>query len=361
MAQLPAKTPKSGLGHRGGLGKILILLVVSFFCLLVLAVSLGSSSLSTWDSFHLLAEKIPLLRQLVPRADLPDKYRVIVYQLRLPRIILSSLTGAALALVGSVFQAVFRNPLADPHILGVSSGAALGATLALVTGLGTSALGLGAVGFLAFIFALATIWLVYLSVGFAGDERAITSMLLVGVALGTLFSALISLIMLFNHDDLSRVYLWTLGSFNAASWDKISFFIIILLPCASYLLLQGRTLNLLLAGEEEAMSLGLDAAKVRKRLILASSLLVAATIAVSGIIGFVGLIIPHYLRLLGQHDLRRQLPLASLAGAIFLLFCDTAARTLLSPTEIPVGIITSLFGVPYFIYLVVRQRQDGRI
>lgn len=361
MAHSPDTQIKQVNSHQLGLAKIMALLVVVFFCLLVFAVSLGPSSLSARDSFHLLAEKIPLIRRLVPPLEIADKYRVIVYQLRLPRILLSSLTGAALALVGSVFQAVFRNPLADPHILGISSGAALGATIAMVSGLGAGALGLGAVGFFAFIFALATIWLVYLSVGFAGNDQAITSMLLVGVALGTLFSAIISLIMLFNHDEVSRVYMWTLGSFNTASWDKIRFFVPIFLPCAFTLILQGRTLNLLLAGEEEAMSLGLDAAKIRKRLILLSSVLVAATIAVSGIIGFVGLVIPQYLRVLGQHDLRRQLPLAGLAGAIFLLLCDTAARTLLSPLEIPVGIITSLFGVPYFIYVVVRQRRQASL
>lgn len=360
MANLPDKHSPRESPHQVGLGKILALLVVVFLGLTIFAVSLGSSSLSARDSFQIIAEKLPVIRDLIPKAEIADKYRVIVFQLRLPRIILSSLTGAGLAIVGAVFQAVFRNPLADPHILGVSSGAALGATVAIVTGLGTGALGLGGVGFLAFIFALATIGLVYTSVGFAGDERAISSMLLVGVALGTLFSAIISLLMLFNNDEIKRVYMWTLGSFNAASWDKIRFFSLIFFPCALYLILQGRTLNLLLAGEEEAMSLGLDAAKVRKRLIMVSSLLVAGSIAVSGIIGFVGLVIPQYLRILGQHDLRRQLPLSAFAGAIFLLLCDTAARTLLSPLEIPVGIITSLFGVPYFIYVIVKQRLQDR-
>lgn len=342
------------------LGLLIALLAGALILLIIIAASLGSSSLDIKGSFLILSERIPVLKDLLGKADYADNYRTIVFDIRLPRIILSVLAGAALALVGSCFQSMFRNQLADPHILGVSSGAALGATVALIFGLqGSSLLGLGGMGLFAFIFALATVSIVYLAAGEKGSEHSITTMLLIGVALSTLFSSIISLLMMFNHEQIARVYMWTLGSFSAATWAKVRFILLIFVPCAAYLLTQGKVLNLLMAGEEEALSLGLDAGKKRKRLIFVSSLLIAATVSVSGIIGFVGLVVPQYLRIMGEHDMRRQVPLSLLLGAIFTLLCDTLARTILVPAEIPVGIITSLFGVPYFLYVIIKRRMRG--
>lgn len=339
---------------------VLLILLLVLAALIILAVSIGPSSLTMKDSFLILSERIPGLNQIIKSPGYAGNYHNIVFKLRLPRILLSVLAGASLALVGAVFQSMFRNPLADPHILGISSGAAFGATVALVLGLeGSSVLGLGGMGLFAFIFALATVWLVYFAAGAQGTDRAMMTMLLIGVALGSLFSSIISLMMLFNHEKIAMVYLWTLGSFNASSWTKVYFMSAVFFPCTAYLLTQGRSLNLLMAGDEEALSMGLDTAKQRIRLVWVSSLLVAATVSVSGIIGFVGLVIPHYLRVLGQSDLRRQLPLSLMVGGIFVLFCDTLARTILAPVEVPVGIITSLFGVPYFIYVIVQKRRKG--
>lgn len=358
MSRIPkTQTKQAGKKHRP-LAWLILLLLAALILLLLVSVSLGPSSLSIGDSFKILIERLPLLGRLLPQAEYADKYYTIIFDLRLPRVLLSSLVGASLALVGAVFQSVFRNPLADPHILGISSGAALGATLAVVSGLNVAGiLGLGSMGLFAFIGALLTVAIVFVAAGTRGNDRAMTTMLLIGVALGTLFASIISLLMLFNHDKITRVYLWTMGSFSAASWPKVYFVTAIFIPCAVYLLTQGRNLNLLLAGEEEALGMGLDTARQRKTLILVCSLLVATTVSVSGIIGFVGLIIPQLLRVLGQNDLRRQLPLALLVGGIFVLFCDTVARTLLAPVEVPVGIITSLFGVPYFISAIIRQRK----
>lgn len=358
MPQIPKTQSQIAARPKRSLAWLILLMIVALLLLLLIAVSLGPSSLSIGDSFKILLQGLPLPGRLVPEAEYADKYYSIIFDLRLPRVLLSGLVGASLALVGSVFQSVFRNPLADPHILGISSGAALGASIAVVFGLDLMGiLGLGSMGFFAFIGALVTVAIVFVAAGSRGNDRSMTTMLLIGVALGTLFASIISLLMLFNHDKITRVYLWTMGSFSAASWPKVYFVTAIFIPCAIYLLTQGRNLNLLLAGEEEALAMGLDTAKQRKILILVCSLLVACTVSVSGIIGFVGLIIPQLLRVSGQSDLRRQLPLALLVGAMFVLFCDTVARTLLAPIEVPVGIITSLFGVPYFISAIVRQRK----
>lgn len=343
------------------LSLILLPLVGVLFLLSLLAISVGSSRLNIQGSFQIIAERLQFFNQWVPRAEWGDQYRTIVFQLRLPRILLSILAGAGLSVVGAVFQSIFRNPLAEPHILGVSSGAAFGVTLAVITGFKPSGVaGLGSIGFMAFLGALITVTLVYFIAGGDSGQNAPISMLLVGAAMGTLLSSLISLLMLFHHDEIARVYMWTLGSFSAANWDKVRFLLILSLPCLTYLLTQGRSLNLLLSGEEEALSMGLDTAAVRKRLIVVSSLLVAGIVAVSGIVGFVGLIIPQFVRMLRQHDLRRLLPISLLLGASFVLLCDTAARTMLAPVEIPVGIITSIFGVPYFLSGLILQRRRGR-
>lgn len=339
------------------LGLLCLLLAGLLLAAVLLSLALGSSRLGVGESFRILAERLPLLGPWLGRADIADKYRTIVFDLRLPRIILSLLTGAGLAAVGAVFQAVFRNPLADPHILGLSSGAALGASLAIILGFDMLALGLGPIGLSAFFFALLSVGIVFLLAGAHLSAAAMTRTLLIGVALGTLCSSLISLLMLFHHESIERIYMWTLGSFNAANWEKVRFLFWVLLPTLSFLLLQGRRLNLLLAGEEEALSLGLDTVRIRRNLIIAASLIVAATVSVSGVIGFIGLIVPHVLRLSGQYDLRRQLPLSTLSGAVFLLLCDTFARVALAPVEIPVGVVTSVFGVPYFLHMVYRSRR----
>lgn len=337
-----------------------LLLAAGLLLLLMLfALSVGSSQLTLRGSFEILCSRIPLLKNITDASSWGDNYHNIVFKLRLPRILISMMAGAGLSLVGAVFQSVFRNQLADPHILGISSGAAFGATLALVIGLGEGKLGLGPMGLLAFVFALLTVWIVYYASGGMRGERAISTMLLVGVAMNTLLASVISLLMLFHREQIAKVYMWTLGSFNASNWDKVTFLTIIFVPAVLYLLTQGRTLNLLLSGDEEAMSLGLDIAGARKRLIFISGLLIAAIVSVSGIIGFVGLIVPQYLRMMKKHDLRVQLPFTIFTGAIFVLLCDTAARTLLAPTEIPVGVITSIFGVPYFLSVLFMQRRKG--
>lgn len=329
---------------------------ILLFIVMIVAVSVGSANLSVLDSFKLVLDKIPGLKELVDVSDISTAYDIIVWKVRIPRILMAALVGGALAIVGGAFQGVFGNSLADPHILGVSSGAAVGATIAMLTGVSVSFFGLGAVGAFAFIGALVTVFFVY-KVARIGGQVSTVSMLLTGTAISTMLSAFISLLMTFNSNKIEKVYMWTLGSFSSANWKKVGFLAIFVLVGFILLLLYRDKLNLLMMGEEDAKSLGLDTEKTRRHIIIIASLIVAACVSVSGVIGFVGLIIPHCVRLLGGYNNRKLIPYSFYVGAVFTVICDTIARTVASPTEIPVGIITSLFGAPYFIFLIVNKKK----
>ncbi len=325
------------------------------FIVMLTAVSVGSAELSVADSFLILLQKIPFVGEPFMLPEHGAVYEKIVWEVRMPRVLLSALTGGALAVVGAVYQGIFLNSLADPHILGVSSGAALGATAAMLTGASVSFFGLGAIGLFAFAGALLTVFAVY-CVAKPGRGISAVHLLLAGTAISTLLSSMISLLMTFHHEQIVRVYLWTMGSFSSASWEKAAFLgDFVLFGTAVFWSGAGR-LNIMLLGEEEAKCLGVDTGRLQRVFILVSSVLVAAAVSVSGIIGFVGLIVPHCVRIICGPDNRKVIPYSLLAGAAFLVACDTAARTMASPTEIPVGVVTSLFGAPYFIALLLKKR-----
>lgn len=337
---------------------------ISFLCIflllcIVISASVGSSSVTILDSFKILISKIPFLNRMTDTSDIKEVYEVIVWKVRLPRILQSSLVGGALAVVGCTFQAIFRNSLADPHILGISSGASLGATLAILSGITLNFFGIGIVSIFAFAGAIFTVIIVY-RVGGLGGKIMVTNLLLTGTAISTMLSSAISLLMIYNREQLEKVYLWTLGSFTSANWSKVCFLAIISLLSLIVLFMFGRDLNLILTGDEVASSLGIDTVKVKNILIIISSVLVAASVSVSGTIGFVGLIIPHCMRLIIGSDHRMLLPFSYLGGASFMIICDTIARTVAQPTEIPVGVITSVFGAPYFIYLLYRNAKNRK-
>ncbi|MGN0143565.1 MAG: FecCD family ABC transporter permease [Clostridium sp.] len=339
-------------------------LYISFLCIflflcIVISSSVGSSSLTIAESFKILMSKVPVLNRMTDSSEIKEVYEVIVWKVRLPRILQSSLVGGALAVVGCTFQAIFRNPLADPHILGISSGASLGATIAILSGITLNFFGIGVIGLFAFTGAIITVMLVY-RIGCLGEKVMVTNLLLTGTAISTMLSSAISLLMIYNREDLEKVYLWTLGSFTSANWNKVGFISAISLVSLMVLFIYGRDLNLILTGDEAASSLGVDTSKVKKTLIIVSSVLVAASVSVSGTIGFVGLIIPHCMRLIIGSDHRILLPVSYLGGASFMIICDTIARTAAQPTEIPVGVITSVFGAPYFIYLLYKNNKNRK-
>ncbi|MCI9377352.1 MAG: iron ABC transporter permease [Eubacterium sp.] len=335
---------------------IRFLSLFAILCAVMLtAVSVGSAELSVVDSFYILLHKIPYIGEKLNVSGLSGVYETIVWDVRMPRVLLSALTGGALAVVGAAYQGLFLNSLADPHILGVSSGAALGATAAMLSGVSVSFLGLGAIGVFAFAGALITVFLVY-AVAKPASGMSAVHLLLAGAAISTLLSSVISLLMTFHHEQIVRVYLWTMGSFSSASWEKTAFLSVFVLLGTAVLWGGAGKLNIMLLGEEEAKCLGVDTGRLRRVFILASSALVAAAVSVSGIIGFVGLIVPHCVRIVCGPDNRKVMPYGLLSGAVFLVICDTAARTMAAPTEIPVGVVTSLFGAPYFIALLLKKR-----
>lgn len=327
---------------------------------ILLSVSVGSANIHPLDSAKVILARIPLVSSLVSTESIKPVYETIIWNVRLPRILLAGLVGGGLAVVGATFQGLFRNPLADPHILGVSSGAALGATLAMFTGISVNFLGLGIIGLFAFLGALMTVFVVY-SLSSMQRSMAVTNILLIGTAISTLLSSIISLLMTFHREQIEKVYMWTLGSFSAATWAKVVFLAVLTLGGSLVTMLFARELNVILMGEEVAKSLGIDTTKVYKILIVFGSFVVAACVSVSGIIGFVGLIIPHAVRLLRGPNYRTLLLYSWLVGATFTIICDTVARTLVAPSEIPVGVITAIIGAPYFIMLLYIRNRETRV
>ena len=277
----------------------------------------------------------------------------IFWNLRLPRVVLSVLVGAALSVCGAAYQSVFRNPLTDPYVLGISSGASLGAALAIIYGLDKFLWGVGG---MALITALLTILLIFKVAGM-GNRMHVTTLLLTGVCLTFLITAVISLLMALDHEKMESIIFWTMGSFASSSWIDVAIVTPVVIIGLVVVLFHSKDLNILLTGSETAQSLGVEVEKVRRRLLFFTTLMVAFCVASCGMIGFVGLVVPHCVRLLCGSDNRRIIPLSIFAGALFLLLCDTAARTMIPPNELPVGSITSLFGAPMFIYLLYKSKR----
>ena len=291
-------------------------------------------------------------------ADWPDKWGAIVWQVRLPRVLLAGLVGATLAYSGTTYQGIFRNPLAEPYLLGVAAGAGLGATIIIISPLAYSFGPLSAVPPAAFAGAIVAVAVTYL-LARVGPVVPVTTLILSGVAVGSIAGAAISYLMLTNGDRALPVLSWLLGGFNSASWPRVWLLLPYTAIAALVIFPFARTLNVLQLNEEQARQLGVNVEAVKLTLLVAASLATAAAVAVSGIIGFVGLVVPHVTRLLWGPDHRRLLPLSALLGASFLILADLVARTASPPTEIPVGIITALIGAPFFLYLLRRQRRSA--
>ncbi|HAV42440.1 TPA: iron ABC transporter [bacterium] len=280
----------------------------------------------------------------------------IVVGIRTPRVILSVLVGMGLTIAGAAMQGLFRNPMAEPYVLGMSSGAACGAALAIVLGIGKVFGGL-CIPAMAFIGATTTIFVVY-NIARTEGKLPTETLLLAGIAIGFFLNAVVSFLKLIAPDMVLReVVLWLMGSFSAACWDDVKMVILPILCGIGVLYFLARELNILQLGEETAMHLGVEVEVIKRILLLAASLVTAVAVSVSGIIGFVGLVIPHLVRLIvgpGHHIL---LPASALCGATFLVLCDTLTRIIVSPQEIPIGIITAAIGAPYFVYLLRRRKK----
>lgn len=320
-------------------------LIVLCLLLLVVAFLVGSSGISIRE-----------LGQLI-QGTAPVSVATVFLRLRLPRALGAMLVGAALSLSGCTLQSVFRNPMADPFVLGISAGAALGAAVAMALAETTTAAGSGLAAVLSFVFALLTIAVVYMMARVRG-RVATFSLLLSGFAMSSLLSALMSMIMILERDKMEQVVMWTMGSLSAMSWEKVLVTAPLIALCAGVLMLYARPLNVMLSGDESAESLGIDTHRTRRNILILTSLLSAAAVSVSGVIGFVGLMVPHLLRLAAGPDNRTLMPLSLAGGAAYLLFCDILARTIVPGRELPVGIVTAILGVPFFVVLL--HRSHGR-
>lgn len=326
-------------------GVLTAVLGAGILVVLIAGLRLGAVSLSTTE----------VVEGLLGFGD--PTHTIIVRDLRLPRMLLAFLIGGGLAVAGAVFQAILRNPLAEPYILGVSGGAATGAVLVLATGIMTAGSWLlpGA----AFLGALLAIVLVFGVASSAHKRVDVRVLLLAGVVVGAFFGACISFILAISDAPTVRsAILWMMGSLAGARWENVSIVAVYTLPAVLALVALARPLNALSLGEESAAHLGVEVEGVKRVAYIVASLLTAAGVAVAGVIGFVGLVVPHSIRLLVGPEHRTLLPLSFAAGACFLALADLLARTLMAPGEIPVGVVTAFVGVPFFLVLL-RTRMAG--
>ena len=287
-----------------------------------------------------------------------ETFRTIVWDIRLPRTALIALVGAALAGSGAAYQGLFRNPLADPYLIGVASGAGLGAVLALSIHWPYTALGLLAVPLAAFLASLLTVYLVY-TFAHVGGSVPTTNLILAGVAVSSFAVSMTSFLMLRSTGELRRAIGWLLGGVSLIGWDVTLALIPYLAIGLTALVLNGYALNLLQFGDEQAAQMGLDVRRAKFVIIVAASLVSAAAVSFAGIIGFVGLVVPHLVRIWWGVDYRRLIPLSILGGAAVLLFADVLARVILAPQELPVGIVTALAGAPFFLWVLRHSKNQG--
>ena len=326
----------------GLLGLIALLLA------LVAGVGLGEVVIPPADTVAILAQQLGWpVHATWPAAD-----ATIVLQLRLPRVLAAMAVGASLALAGTAFQGLLRNPLADPYVLGTASGAALGAALGVVIPVRGIVLGFGLLQGLAFVGALGAVVVVY-RLSRAGQLASMTGVLLTGYAVSSLLAAGLAVTMWLSGDGLRQIFFFLLGGFDGAAWPQLAAALPALLLGGAVLLSRGRALNALLLGEETAAHLGLDVRRERIVLLAAASLVTAASVAMAGLIGFVGLVVPHVVRLVVGPNARAVLPLAAIWGAAFLVACDLLARI---PGDVPVGVVTALVGAPFFLWILRRAR-----
>jgi iron complex transport system permease protein len=331
-----------------------LVLLLILLCAVLLSLAVGSVFIPVRELWALLAGWLSgssLTGRLATEA-------FIIISIRLPRTVLVALTGAALGTSGGAYQGLFRNPLADPYLIGVASGAALGAVIALSVRWPYSTLGLMAIPMAAFIGGLLTVFLVY-SVARVGKTVATTSLILAGVAFGSFATALTSFLMLRSTGELRRALGWLLGGASQAGWPPVIGILPYLLLGLGVLLLSGHALNLLQFGDEQAHQLGLPVQRTKNIILAAASLATAAAVAFSGVIGFIGLIVPHVVRIWWGGDYRRLLPLSLIGGAAALLLADVLSRVILAPQELPVGIITALAGAPFFLWVLRRAKNQG--
>lgn len=342
----PGRSRFSGTAGSRGFSLFLVIVFLSGGGLCLLGVMIGAVPL----------EPEVVLRALVGRS-LPEEAQAaaVIWSLRVPRVIMALLVGTMLATSGTVVQAVFRNPLADPYIIGISASAVAGAVLAY--SLGLSEVWYGIIGF---CISLATALLLFRFAA-RGDGLSVSTLLIVGVAVSSFLGAMTSFAMYAIGEDSYRIIVWTMGYLGGATWSRVGIAFFPMVLATTFFLYRRHEMDALMCSDEEAHAMGLKVGALKKELLAVSALIVAFSVAFCGMIGFVGLIVPHALRLILGHSNTRLVIASALGGGVFLLVADILARTLLAPTEIPIGVVTAFTGAPFFIVLACRMRSSGMI
>lgn len=319
----------------------------------LVAGGIGSVYIPPWTVLNIITEKIPGINMV---GDWPASWETIVWQLRIPRIVLVALVGAGLGISGATYQGLFRNPLADPYLIGVASGAGLGATVALLTPVPLFVGNFSVLPLAAFAGGILAVSIAYTIARRSGGLH-LTTLILAGVAIAALAGAVTSLLIIRANPDVRPLLGWLFGGFIGASWKDVITILPYVVLGSGIMMIYGRILNLLQVEEQEAKQMGVNVEHTKLLLISIASLTTAAVVSVSGLIGFVGLIAPHAVRLIWGYDYRALLPMSMLVGAGFLILADIVARTIVNPAELPVGVVTAFCGAPFFLFLLRRSTR----
>jgi len=331
------------------------ILLALFIMVVLTSLSFGYSKVPLDVVVRALLKSMPFIGESIDSTGLENRDFIIITEIRLPRVLAGALVGSGLAISGAIFQGVFRNPMADPYVIGVSSGAALGASLAIIFRIGYSVLGVNSTSIMAFIAATATVMAVY-NLAKVGRHAPVVTLLLSGVAVSIFLSSIVSLIQVFSGWEMHRLVYWMMGGFSYIEWKDVLGILPLISAGAVITYFYSRDLNVMTLGDEEAQHLGVNVESSRRVLLGLGSLMTAAAVSIGGLIGFVGLVIPHLSRILVGPDHRTLLPSSFISGGMFLVFCDTVARAASTSYELPVGIITAMSGGPFFIYMLRKSR-----
>jgi iron complex transport system permease protein len=340
---------------------IVTLLILALIVTIIVSLNVGYAQIPFGKILTILGKQIPFLNGFVDSSLVLPSQAAIILQIRFPRIIAGVVVGAALAASGVMYQGVFRNPMADSYLLGVSAGAAVGASVSIFFGAGFSFLGLRFVQVAAFIGALLAMFLVY-NISRVGSRVPVTTLLLCGIAVNFFLYSIVALLEVIAGDELHAIVFWLIGGFSNVLWSDIWAVIPFVVVGIIISFFYARSLNLIAMGEETAQHLGLNVERVKQILLMLASMVTAAAVSLSGLVGFVGLMVPHVTRLIVGPDHRILFPASTIIGAIFLVVCDALARVVATPfastLELPVGIITMLFGAPFFILLFRKKKAS---
>jgi iron complex transport system permease protein len=333
----------------GGAGVLLLLFTV------FIAIFIGASYVSPLQIVKIIMSHIPLIGDWIT-ADWDHSAEQIIMNVRLPRVILGIFVGASLAVAGAAFQGVLRNPLAEPYTLGVASGSSVGAAVLIYFGLQYALLGQWTVPVVAFITGILTLWIV-LRLSQENGQIKKETLILSGVVMQAFFGAIVSFLVAMSKQTVNEIMFWLMGSLSMRGWEYSMIIGPYLAIGLMILIGYARALNLFALGERQAAHLGVNVERTKLIVLCVATLLTAAAVSVAGVIGFVGLIVPHLLRLIVGPDYRLLIPLSALGGGIYVVLADTLARTALAPTEIPLGVVTAFLGAPFFAYLLHKQKR----